>query len=425
MIDYQNLLQILHINGLNEKSTLEEIDVVFKALGYSPENRNEAIQSLKTNGWLSILEQTVVTNNVQQTPIEAPVKASINPTASVNVVPPAPVSQVLNSPPKKSMEIIMISIIILILLAGAGVAFAYVQKIGPFKPITIESLPVVDNVQETASTTDISTSTNQIVVSDQNNIATSSVDSSNENLTVDKDIESVKESFNKIKEANDNKNEKLMDSYLSKKTLDMNSSLSAGGGQVSQIWYKDLKFVSAKKEGSIMLVTITSINDNGRPETDEFVFVKENNIWKMGIFETLQRSLSPAALDNNSQTASSGAGKSDLIVTSIQIYPNNPKANDPNIEIDVSIKNIGTKEVPSGVETMAYLDGSNNTQGNVFESIAPGKSVTWTINPYSNPFIKYNDLPGKHELKIVLDPNKKLIGENLSNNTFTETINLY
>jgi subtilase family serine protease len=75
---------------------------------------------------------------------------------------------------------------------------------------------------------------------------------------------------------------------------------------------------------------------------------------------------------------------------------------------------------------MTYIDGLNNPiQGSIFQSIAPGKSINWTIHPYGNPFKKYNDLPGKHEFKVVLDPDKKLIGENSSNNTFTETINLY
>lgn len=149
MINYPNLLQILHINGLNEKSSQDEVDVVFKALGYSPEDRNEAIQILRTNGWLG--EQKI---EIKSIPENQSGETVVNPIPFVNVAPIAPVSQVLETPPNKSVKVAMVSIMILILLAGATVTFAYIQKIGPFKPIAVENLPIT-STQEVASTTSV------------------------------------------------------------------------------------------------------------------------------------------------------------------------------------------------------------------------------------------------------------------------------
>ncbi|MEI6479190.1 MAG: hypothetical protein WCO18_02750, partial [bacterium] len=68
----------------------------------------------------------------------------------------------------------MVSIIILILFTGAIVAFAYVQKIGPFKPIIAENLPIT--LQEVATTTSVdstSSSTSELAVSTIVSIPTS------------------------------------------------------------------------------------------------------------------------------------------------------------------------------------------------------------------------------------------------------------
>ena len=132
MIDYPNLLQTLHINELNERSSIDDIDVVFKALGYSTEDKNQAIQSLKTNGWLmapAIPEPKVEVNEIPETqPISTPI-IDIDPGTLAKVPPAAPVEQVLNSPPKKIAKTIMILIIIFIILAGIVLGFAYVENI--------------------------------------------------------------------------------------------------------------------------------------------------------------------------------------------------------------------------------------------------------------------------------------------------------
>ena len=129
MIDSNNLFQILHVNGLNEKSSLDEIEVVFKALGYSQDDKNQAKQFLMQKGWsLNIPEQKVEVSNIPQIPIETPVK----PVEFAKVAPVAPLAPLVPNTPKKSKKVIILVVVIFILVIGAMAAYAYVEKIGIF-----------------------------------------------------------------------------------------------------------------------------------------------------------------------------------------------------------------------------------------------------------------------------------------------------
>ena len=133
MIDFSNLLKILQINDLNEKSSSDEIEAVFKVIGYSQEDRNEAIHLLKTNGWLG--EQKVEIKNIPET---EQVSNSMNPVAFANVPPIAPVDEIIKkTPTPKNYNSILTSIVIIIFISLTGTLtyFAYAEKIGPFKSV--------------------------------------------------------------------------------------------------------------------------------------------------------------------------------------------------------------------------------------------------------------------------------------------------
>ncbi len=126
---------------------------------------------------------------IVSTPIksEAVADASVNPTKIENVAPNTITSQDLNPSPRKSAKIIIISIIILVLLAGSGIAYAYVQKIGPFKVISV-AIITSDNTQEVATSTDIVNSTspkdNSIINTNNStsSVATTSIESSSSTI---------------------------------------------------------------------------------------------------------------------------------------------------------------------------------------------------------------------------------------------------
>jgi hypothetical protein len=101
----------------------------------------------------------------------------------------------------------------------------------------------------------------------------------------DPDIVAAKEAFEKIREANSKKDLALEKQYLSKKTL----ATVASSTKWQPVWYKDFEFVNAVKESDAVVMSITSLKENGATSTTETVFVKEADGWKLGIAETLDR----------------------------------------------------------------------------------------------------------------------------------------
>jgi hypothetical protein len=117
MINSQEVLGILQINGLNKDSSLESVTNILTQLQYSDVDKQEVYGLLKSQGWFpnsSDIPQTV--NNINTTPNQVTTQ-------------PAAVSTTGGS--NKALVSIIILIIIL-LLAGGGLVYAYIQKIGPF-----------------------------------------------------------------------------------------------------------------------------------------------------------------------------------------------------------------------------------------------------------------------------------------------------
>ncbi len=122
MVDYNNIAQILHINGITEKSAPEEIERILTALKYSPEDKNRALELLKSHGWLAgaVIAPPVV-NPVISPTIPAP--------GSMNVMPVT--SPVVTAPKKASHTGIIWSSVILLIVIGAFL-FMYVDRVGVF-----------------------------------------------------------------------------------------------------------------------------------------------------------------------------------------------------------------------------------------------------------------------------------------------------
>ncbi len=104
----------------------------------------------------------------------------------------------------------------------------------------------------------------------------------------DPDIAAAKEIFEMIRQVNARKDAVLERQYLSKQTL----ATLASSTKWQPVWYKDLEFLSAAKEGEAVILHVVSIKENGATSTAETVFVKEETGWKLGIAETIQRGAS-------------------------------------------------------------------------------------------------------------------------------------
>jgi hypothetical protein len=117
----------------------------------------------------------------------------------------------------------------------------------------------------------------------------------------DPDIAAAKEVFEKIREANVKKDVELQKQYSSAQTLEHVTSAPTW----KPVWYKDLEFVSAVKQGDVVLITINYVRTSGVSSTVDTVFVKEKEGWKFGSWETLQRTLAPAKTSAATGTAAS------------------------------------------------------------------------------------------------------------------------
>src|SRR3989338_5944944 len=102
--------------------------------------------------------------------------------------------------------------------------------------------------------------------------------------TEDSDVTGAKNSFTEIQKANNEKNVSLYEKYLSRKSVETFSAMS--GWQ--PIWYKEMNFVKAEKKDFSVIITISLTQTNGKTETQEWLFIKEDGIWKVGIYEMLK-----------------------------------------------------------------------------------------------------------------------------------------
>ena len=117
------------------------------------------------------------------------------------------------------------------------------------------------------------------------------------------------------------------------------------------------------------------------------------------------------------------------MVTSVVVSPSHPVVNSKDVQIVVSIKNIGDKTSDGGAPLIATLLGfakETPIQGGSLVPLTPGETTTWTFNPYkSNDFFKISDTAGQKTIQIVLNKDRKITESNYDNNVFTQVMQVY
>ncbi len=101
----------------------------------------------------------------------------------------------------------------------------------------------------------------------------------------DPDITNAKLVFAEIQQANSKKDVVLERRYLSEKTL----ATIASSTKWQPVWYKNIEFLLASKEGDTVVISVITTKDIGATSTNDMVFVKEGGSWKLGLTEALDR----------------------------------------------------------------------------------------------------------------------------------------
>ena len=233
---------------------------------------------------------------------------------------------------------------------------------------------------------------------------------------VNNDDSLMRKSFEKIREASIKGDISLMSEYSSSKTLELFTAF--GGVKVTKI--KDMTLDAFKKiNENTVLLTITKINLNDRKESEDIIFVKENEVWKIGLVETMEYLKNKTLGQPAGDTVS---GYVDFVVTDINVYPSSPKVNNEETEIEVSIKNQGTiSSGDKGVPARGEIIGSDYipVDGGPLYRIDAGQTVKWGFHPYPKFFIsKHNDEPGRKTVTITLNSGKEVLEKDYSNNVF-------
>ncbi|MFA4889418.1 MAG: hypothetical protein WC628_07600 [Candidatus Omnitrophota bacterium] len=242
-------------------------------------------------------------------------------------------------------------------------------------------------------------------------------------------ITEAKESFNKIRQANTNKDEVLYKQYLSMKTLD--TLFSIPGGSIK--WCKDLSLVKVSENGDKVIMTISRTENNGIVNTHDNIFIKEYGVWRMAMLESMEAEGQQYKVQTEKKLSAAATnepknGIVDLIVTDVKVYPNHPKVNNFDSQIKISAKNIGTKTAIKAVYALVQLvkDGvvEDRCDVGVMDSVGPGEIVTFSYKPFMNPHTQLK--AGLKELRIFLNGEHVFINENdSSNRKFTKTIEFF
>lgn len=151
MQDLDYILNVLRINGVNASSNLSEVEHILDTLRYTAEEKQKALEMLKTRGWelkntpgavvqdpAPATKQTPPTSNQPANiPVDVQVSNSVTTPNPFQVQNPAPTFNVNQNVAHKTPKFFLLVIVVLFVVLGGGlVAFAYVQKIGPFEIAT-------------------------------------------------------------------------------------------------------------------------------------------------------------------------------------------------------------------------------------------------------------------------------------------------
>ncbi|MEI6280648.1 MAG: hypothetical protein WCP17_01455 [bacterium] len=164
----------------------------------------------------------------------------------------------------------------------------------------------------------------------------------------------------------------------------------------------------------------------GVPYVENIVFINENGDWKYDLTASLK-----FAMDDAKAKVGTGDinGFVDLVVTNVVVTPPHPIVNNKDIQVVITIKNIGTKTSDTGAPFSAELAGFKNSvpfSGGNYGPLAPGGTVDWTWSPYKeNEFFKLSDTAGQKTIKIDVNFAKSINESNYANNIYTKPIEMF
>jgi hypothetical protein len=212
-----------------------------------------------------------------------------------------------------------------------------------------------------------------------------------------------------------------LSTFYSKATLDLFANL---GGMASAKTNSTLKIGDITRSGKNIKAETVETNSNGSKEEQSYVFILENGQWKMDLAASIE-----SDVQESNAYKSDPAGYIDLVVTGIKVYPSKPIVNDEDVEIEVTIKNIGTKISEKGAPLIAtILENTEYTpiQGGSLTPLGAGESVKWKFNMYShNKRLNLSDVAGKKTVVIELNMLKEVVEKNYDNNKFTHTFEVF
>lgn len=101
----------------------------------------------------------------------------------------------------------------------------------------------------------------------------------------DQNLNGLDRALKNIRQASLDNNIYLLNQYYSAKT--QASFGASGAGRIIKTFLKDVQFSNLKKiNNNEVLVTVSQIEMSDHTESQDVIFVKESNGWKMGVVET-------------------------------------------------------------------------------------------------------------------------------------------
>ncbi len=304
----------------------------------------------------------------------------------------------------------MIPLLIIItagLLIGGGSLYVMSKNSEPAKNVTGIENQIDSSVTETTA-----------VQADDEPSVSASI---NATVGVDADIQAVSNLMQRYKTAFENEDATTVKSLFSKATLDLFTQL---GGGFSLPSGSKITIGSITRSGNNIRAEAVETRKNGAKETQTYIFISENGQWKIDMNASLE-----SDIQKNDASQSDQNGYVDLVVTGIKVHPSRPIVNDENVEIAVTIKNIGTKSSEKGAPAIATILENTEytpTQGGSLAPLGAGQSVTWTYRPYGqNKFFNRTDAAGKKTVSIELNILKEVAEKNYDNNVFTQSIEIF
>jgi len=132
-------------------------------------------------------------------------------------------------------------------------------------------------------------------------------------------------SFQKLKEAYAKKDFEAYKNLMLKKDIEGMEQMMSGGW--SYIFPESIEFIRQYKKNGNNIIVVNETDKDGNQIETEYVFVREDDIWKIDINETISLNMSKPSV------IKSTTGDVDFQVLDIVVFSDSPKAGDDKITI--------------------------------------------------------------------------------------------